>query len=382
VSGNNTLQRATAALSGVGTGNWVMQMAVFRAASWGLANGSPVFSGGSFVSNRGNYTGSSVNDISTVFLDGFTETTWGYPSAPASPFSNALSIGSITASNATVLGVAGISTRVTSLCDANGSLYNPHGSPRDHCNTDGGYFVANANCCSSGTGAAVWGINPIAFDNPGVVGAQIQGGEFDVGINGSPAFVRGIAIIGTGQGTGTPPTAPIGLEVTGVLPGGLSAFNRGIQVDDGSSSAYALEIGATTTGTPNSPSQPLVFSRLGNCTLPCTLPRYTDETINADAAGDLAVNTAGGENFILGTSSLTHFNFGFSKGQHITTHAANNDLAGTCPSSSCTCTGTTSCSVSFTTNYVNTPVCTPAPTSNVGTWYISSPPSNSGFTIT
>jgi hypothetical protein len=39
VSGNNTLQRATAALSGAGTGNWVMQMAVFRDASWTVAGG-------------------------------------------------------------------------------------------------------------------------------------------------------------------------------------------------------------------------------------------------------------------------------------------------------------------------------------------------------
>jgi hypothetical protein len=39
VSGNNTLQRATAGLTGVGApGDWVMQMAVFRDASWTVTN--------------------------------------------------------------------------------------------------------------------------------------------------------------------------------------------------------------------------------------------------------------------------------------------------------------------------------------------------------
>jgi len=40
LSGNNTLQRATASISpSPTTGNWLMQMAIFRAASWTVANG-------------------------------------------------------------------------------------------------------------------------------------------------------------------------------------------------------------------------------------------------------------------------------------------------------------------------------------------------------
>jgi len=47
ITTNNTLQRATAGLSA--NGNWIMQMAVFRAASWGLNGaGSPLFTGPSF----------------------------------------------------------------------------------------------------------------------------------------------------------------------------------------------------------------------------------------------------------------------------------------------------------------------------------------------
>jgi hypothetical protein len=47
VTGNNTLQRATAGLTGVGSpGNWVMQMAVFRDASWTVGGGwTPARSG-------------------------------------------------------------------------------------------------------------------------------------------------------------------------------------------------------------------------------------------------------------------------------------------------------------------------------------------------
>jgi len=45
-SPNNVLQRATAGLSVLGTGNWVMQMAIFRDASWTVANGfGPVRNG-------------------------------------------------------------------------------------------------------------------------------------------------------------------------------------------------------------------------------------------------------------------------------------------------------------------------------------------------
>jgi hypothetical protein len=39
ITGNNVLQRATASLTGVGTGNWLMQMAVFRDASSTVAGG-------------------------------------------------------------------------------------------------------------------------------------------------------------------------------------------------------------------------------------------------------------------------------------------------------------------------------------------------------
>jgi hypothetical protein len=40
IAGNNALQRATAGLTSGGPGNWVMQMAVFRAATWTIAQGS------------------------------------------------------------------------------------------------------------------------------------------------------------------------------------------------------------------------------------------------------------------------------------------------------------------------------------------------------
>jgi len=77
----------------------------------------------------------------------------------------------------------------------------------------------------------------------------------------------------------------------------------------------------------------------------------------------------------IGTAGNITFTTG--KGQHFNTQAANNDFAGTFAVSSST-TG----SVTFTTNYSNTPVCVLTPqTTGLTSWYISAI-STSGFTVT
>jgi hypothetical protein len=298
-------------------------------AAWAQTN---ITAGKADIANAGNFTDGQIHDYLSVFLNGYTE-------AGNVSTINAISTG-IVVPTGTINNPNGISTRVYDYCNS---------FSRSVCDATGGYFVAEAK----GTGAGVWGINPIAFDDPGVVGAQIQGGEFDIGISGTPTFVRGIAVIGVNPGTA--PVDSIGYEVTKGTA--TWQWNRGAQIDDGCCSFAALEIGATAASGVSLASMPLTFARFDSSNV-----RHVDETINADSVGNLAVNTTGGQSLIVGNQTLTHLMFNFSGGQHILTHVANNDLAGFCTAASAT-----TCTVTFTTAYTAAPVCTANDTSAVVT---------------
>lgn len=129
----------------------------------------------------------------------------------------------IPAGSAIINGV-GVAGYVNSSCDSVG---------RSKCNGVGGFFrgrdVVN--------GSAVWGINPAALDMPGLTGHHITGSEIDLGVFGSPTFVRGEVIILGGVQTsyGTMPTDSVGLEIFAASPANLK-WNRAIQVDRGASS--------------------------------------------------------------------------------------------------------------------------------------------------
>jgi hypothetical protein len=298
-----------------------------------------VFTGPNTFAHPGIFTGSSVHNALSVFLNGYTETNPGLP-ITLSPATNAISVGSITPSSATVPGVNGISTRMTSNCNATG-----RSGPRDHCNTVGGYFVANANV----NGASVWGINPIAYDSVGAQGAQIQGAEFDIGIDGKPDFVRGIAIIGLGPGT--PPVGSIGLEVTGIQKGGAPSWNRGIQVDDGSSLLHGIQIGATMAGNAAAASLPLAFARIDGS------GRHTDVSLKATIPGDLVLAAASGRGVVVANGGM------IGSGS-----SSNTDQNGQLTFSN----STTSNSYVFTGAYTSAPICTITPLADpVGQLYIS-----------
>lgn len=70
-----------------------------------------------------------------------------------------------------------------------------------HGNAVGGYFVGRTVANNS----AAWGVNPICTDAPHPSGAPTgtwcTAGEFDLGIDGTPAFARGITINAGGAGT-------------------------------------------------------------------------------------------------------------------------------------------------------------------------------------
>jgi hypothetical protein len=299
-----------------------------------------VFTGPNTFVHPGIYTGSSVHSALSVFLNSYTEINNGLSGVRLAPETNAISVGSITPFSATVPGVNGISARMTSNCNAMGKS-----GPRDHCNTVGGYFVANANV----NGAAVWGINPIAQDIAGTTGTQVQGGEFDIGINGAPGFVRGIAIIGLGPGT--PPVGSIGLEVTGIQKGGVPSWNRGIQVDDGSSLLHGIQIGATIAGTAAAASLPLAFARIDG------VGRHTDVSLKATSPGDLELAAASGRGVVVANGSM------IGSGR-----SSNTDQNGQLTFSN----STTSSSYQFSGTYTSAPICTITPLADpVGQLYIS-----------
>jgi hypothetical protein len=70
------------------------------------------------------------------------------------------------------------------------------------------------------------------------------------------------------------------------------------------------------------------------------------------------------------------FRFASTKGQHIGTQAANNDVAGVASGA------TTTAVVAFTTNYASTPACVVTPTTAGVTSFIITSQAVSGFTIT
>jgi hypothetical protein len=294
-----------------------------------------VFTGANTFIQQGIYTGSSVNNTSSVFLNGYTEANPGLP-ITLSPATNAISVGGITPSRATVVNVTGISTRMISNCNS---------VNRRVCNTVGGYFVANANA----NGAGVWGINPIAQDFAGVNNANVLGGEFDIGVAGTPQYVRGI-LVGLG-GSGTMPTGSIGLEFAGALTRN-QGWNRGIQVGDGAASLHAIQIGATLASGTNLGSMPLAFARydVGGV-------RHTDVTFRATSPGDLLLTAASGRSVVVSNGGM------IGSGS-----SSNTDLNGQLTFSD----STTSNSYTFGGTYMSAPICTITPLADpVGRLYIS-----------
>lgn len=301
--------------------------------SWGQTpaalEGDNVFTGGNVFTQPGVFTGSSVHNTSSVFLNGYTEASPGYPTVPLSPAANAISVGGITPSNATVINVTGISTRMTSNCNS---------SSRRFCNTVGGYFVANANA----NGAGVWGINPIVQDFAGITNANLQGEEIDMAISGRPQFVRGIAILA--GGSGYPPTNSIGVEISGAMSGGRNAFNRALSIDAGAASLYGIQVGATGIAT-NVGSMLMAFQRYDSGGVV-----HNDVTENSSALGDLVLAVASGRAITAGGAM-------FGSGS-----ASNTDTNGQVAFSN----STTSASYNFTGTYTSAPICTFSPLADPG----------------
>jgi hypothetical protein len=279
-SPNNVLQRATAALSGAGTGNWVMQMAVFRAGSWGLTNGSPVLPGGSFAD--GNFAGSAYHCYFCQNIGGFTFSS--LPIYSAYKYLDTIAGGCIMPSNA-----------------ANPSLGN--------CNGIAGYAITNADSRNGGSGlpgvadnvasffgvsicnannSGCWGLNPAVDDVAGISGQKMVLFEGDIGVDtaGTANSIHGIDLLyQTNSPSGAMPSNSAALYVQ-CRPAGSTTCNLadGLVLQNGTTNEAAGGIGlllgtSAWNASANVPSQAIQFCHFDNSPTPtqrCSDIMYDD----------------------------------------------------------------------------------------------------------
>jgi hypothetical protein len=96
------------------------------------------------------------------------------------------------------------------------SRFHGSGPPSQVANCGGGFFHAHAAANYS----AVWGINPMAYDEKGITGHSIIGMEIDMGVQGTPAQVIGIQLPGGDPGInyGTMPANSAGISIQAPHP--------------------------------------------------------------------------------------------------------------------------------------------------------------------
>lgn len=139
---------------------------------------------------------------------------------------------------------------------------------------------------ATGNNAAVWGGNFVANSPTGIEDTFVVGGEFDVGVGGTPAFVLGVGIFASPSNgiTGTMPTNSIGLQL-GASSESLKWF-AGIVIDQGAVSGNAIQIGAVSrTGTSHA-SLPIAFNHIDS-----DGTSRTDVKMFCTEAGSLQIGT-------------------------------------------------------------------------------------------
>jgi hypothetical protein len=118
-------------------------------------------------------------------------------------------------------------------------------------NCGGGFFHAHAAANYS----AVWGINPMAYDEKGITGHSIIGMEIDMGVQGTPAQVIGIQLPGGDPAIngGTMPANSAGISIQAPHP---LQYQLGAIVIGAHTSPIALSVfpNCFLKGSPSCPS--------------------------------------------------------------------------------------------------------------------------------
>jgi hypothetical protein len=173
--------------------------------------------------------------------------------------------------------------------------------------------------------------------------------------HGNRASSTNLAAPGPIGGTTASTGAFTTLTATGEIDSGVNGGTAGVVGLFGSTAGKTtMTAGANGNITFNVPaSQTLNFSVNGVIIeqIDNTPHIYANALADLNAVNNVDLHTSG----LIALGGTSHPNVGFNstKGQHFVTQAANNDLAGVCTASAAT-----TCTVSFTTAYTATPVCT------------------------
>jgi hypothetical protein len=266
VSGNTTLERATATNNTVPGGHWIMQMVVFRAAGWGLGNfagGSPLFADGLSISNPGVWAAGVETDYHSVNLNAFSPTTSGGQQAPMSQISTtAIEGGEVVPSSATVhaaIGVAGYTVNNSTTTQS-----------------AGGYFYG---LCTGSNIPNCQGVNALTGDLPGETGNRLVGEEIDVDTLGKPK-------------------ALFGLIITGGLKGDLSTAGAvGVDISRGSDSTQqwqnGFSVGQNAVSGAAFQATPACASGSGACRSEIYQACYQDSGNHWHCGGSWYIDSAG-----------------------------------------------------------------------------------------
>src|SRR5579863_741381 len=196
-----------------------MQMAVFRAASWGLTNGSPLFTGLHSVSNNGNFsTNTQETSYLSSVLNGANPTAIYYNGSVSSV--DAIAGATLVPSTATVLTPTAVAGYLDDYCNSYDGT--PSG-PGSQCAGVGLFGVARASV----NNAYVWGSNLVVKEaNNGLSGHGLTGLEIDMSdtTTAGPSQFRGIFLAGStaNQVTGSNYNA---IELNG------TGWNTGLTID-------------------------------------------------------------------------------------------------------------------------------------------------------
>jgi hypothetical protein len=284
-----------------GSGNFSANIVTAKSVSSGTLNVGSLNAGSAAVSsltavNAGTFSNTQTNQYVSSLVGGLSPNFYHDVCPSCGYTTEALTGGVEVPLGAPIYQANALSGYVSSACNS---------FSRTTCNTVPvfGLGIATAN------GAAVWGANYVAEDQPGL-SVNITGNEIDVGVSGTPSFVRGLNI------TISPPNGMIGTMPTtaancmGLIAGGcpgaameinasspLLQWQKGILLTDSSfnSSLDVLEIGATSYNAANLGSYSECFARWDSGAV-----RHADMCISGNSTGDLLLSASAGRAVTVG----------------------------------------------------------------------------------
>jgi hypothetical protein len=241
--------------------------------NFGLS-GNIAYTGNQTFSNPGTFSNGQMNNYVSASLNSCSfSTEIGANANATEAIAGCLSMPSSIPGTPVNNGAA-IAGFVNSSCDAGGAV---------HCNAVGGYFQGVAKVNNS----AIWGLNSLAYDVPGLTNHWITGLEIDIGVaaGSTPDQVSGIDIMSNGSGTPGPNSYAINI----VPAAGGFRWAYGMLLQRNASTAGIVLDGQS--GAANTPSQAVNFIGYDSGNVPHT------SSIDGNASGDIQFHPSTGHGY-------------------------------------------------------------------------------------